>query len=263
VTGIHQAGVLSQADESQSRPFRRRLTLGAVTAALFGPLQQQLVRAILAFRIRARHPTLKADPTSIWDYGYGDIDALEIGSNVSVGPFAEIVVYRRSPRSTVPGRLIIGDAVNIGFGSDIRAAGGTIRIGSGTGIAQNCILIAANHLLQPGKHFRDRWDKERCGIEIGNNVWTGAGCIFLPGCVVGDNAVIAAGSVVRGRVPPGELWGGVPARRIRAIAAEQKPEKMDGVLLARSPGRPSSRAPAKRSDGDLLIAGEKRPKAAD
>ena len=37
------------------------------------------------------------------------------------------------------------------------------------------------------------------------------------GARIGDNAVIAAGSVVRGEVPAGELWGGVPARRIKTI----------------------------------------------
>jgi len=49
------------------------------------------------------------------------------------------------------------------------------------------------------------------------NVWIGAGCIVLPGARIGDNAVIAAGSVVRGEVPAGELWGGVPAKYIKTI----------------------------------------------
>jgi acetyltransferase-like isoleucine patch superfamily enzyme len=191
-------------------------------AAIAAPLRQRATRAILAHRIRARHPTLRADATSIWDYGYHDLDTLEIGRDVSVGPFAEILVYRHSPRSNVPGRLILEDASRIGFGADIRAAGGTVRIGARTSVTQNCVVVAANHVVRPGEHFRVRWDEKRCGIDIGCDVWVGAGSVILPGCVIGDGAVIAAGSVVRGTVPAGELWGGVPARKIRSIGAEAR-----------------------------------------
>lgn len=34
---------------------------------------------------------------------------------------------------------------------------------------------------------------------------------------VSDNAVIAAGSVVTKDVPPDEIWGGVPARKLRDV----------------------------------------------
>ena len=40
----------------------------------------------------------------------------------------------------------------------------------------------------------------------------------------GDDAVIGAGSVVRGTVPPGEIWAGTPARRIRVIGNEPNQE---------------------------------------
>jgi acetyltransferase-like isoleucine patch superfamily enzyme len=56
-------------------------------------------------------------------------------------------------------------------------------------------------------------------VSIGRNVWIGANCVILPGTVIGDNAVIAAGAVVRGIVPANELWGGVPARFIKSLPA--------------------------------------------
>lgn len=187
-------------------------------SAVLGPLRKRATMALLAFRVRARHPTLRAHPTSVWDYGFHDLDAIEIGSDVWIGAFAMIVVYHRSVHSDVPGRLILGDRVAIGQGATIRAAGGTIRIGAGSGIAQQNVLIAANHMLAAGEpRFHVRWEEGRCGIEIGKNVWTGANCVILPGTVIGDNAVIAAGSVVRGTVPPDQLWGGVPARKIKTI----------------------------------------------
>lgn len=191
--------------------------------ALLSALRKRATMAVLAHRVRARNPTLIAHPTAIWDYGYSDLDALEIGQNVSVGPFAEIIVYHSSPHSDVPGRLILGNRSVIATGCDIRAAGGTIRIGDGSVVSQYNVLIAANHVIRPGEpRIHGRWDEsDRRGVDIGSNVWAGARCVFLPGTVVGNDAVIAAGSVVRGTVPPGELWGGVPARRIKTVGDQR------------------------------------------
>lgn len=199
------------------------MSFGSHIRAVRTPLRKRAVMIILAYRVRARHATLNAHPTSIWDYGYHDLDSIELGRDVTIGAYSYILCYRRAQFSNVPGRLIIGDRSSIGFGSNVRAAGGTVRIGSGSAIAQNCVLIAANHVVRPGEpRFQVRWEEERTGIQIGSNVWIGANCTILPGCVIGDDAVIAAGSVVRGTVPSGEMWGGVPARKIRTIGAEKE-----------------------------------------
>lgn len=54
-------------------------------------------------------------------------------------------------------------------------------------------------------------------VLIESDAFVGAGSIILPGTSVGQGAVIAAGSVVRGLVPSGEVWGGVPARHISSV----------------------------------------------
>src|SRR2546423_5385453 len=158
-----------------------RMSLKNHISAILKVRRKRATMAVLAHRVRARHPTLRAHPTAIWDYGFHDLDALEIGRDVIVGPYAFILVYRRSLRSEVPARLILEDGSGIGFGANIRAAGGTIRIGAGSGVAQNSVLIASNHLQpRPGESFISaRWDEERCGIDIGNNVWVGASCVIL------------------------------------------------------------------------------------
>ncbi|MBC8166928.1 MAG: acyltransferase [Bryobacteraceae bacterium] len=55
-------------------------------------------------------------------------------------------------------------------------------------------------------------------IVIGRNVTIGGRAIILPGVIIGDGATVAVGAVVRKgtRIGPGELWGGVPARLIKA-----------------------------------------------
>lgn len=54
-------------------------------------------------------------------------------------------------------------------------------------------------------------------IKIGNNVTIGAHASILAGVEIGDGAVVATGAVVtKGtRIEPGEVWGGVPAVRLR------------------------------------------------
>lgn len=49
-------------------------------------------------------------------------------------------------------------------------------------------------------------------IRIGDNVWIGAGVIVLPGCRIGNNSVIAAGSVVCSDIPDNCMAAGVPAK---------------------------------------------------
>lgn len=38
-------------------------------------------------------------------------------------------------------------------------------------------------------------------VKIGNNVWIGANCIILRGTEIGDDCVVAAGSVIKGKFP--------------------------------------------------------------
>lgn len=183
-------------------------------------LKQRLTNKILSHRLQARFPTLRTAPSAIWDYSYRHIDAIQLGKNVAVLPFAEIVVYKHANHTSIEGRLIMGDRSVISAGANIRAAGGTISIGAGSGVGQNSVVVAASHAIKPGVNvFNTAYDESRSGVFIGDNVWIGANCVLLPGITIGDNAVIAAGSVVTTDVPAGEIWGGNPARRKTTVAA--------------------------------------------
>lgn len=185
---------------------------------LFRRLTRAAIIRILRHRVEYRYPSLIDHPTAVWDYGYADLDAITLGTGVNVQAFTEIVVRKRATFSAIPGRLEIGDGVFIGAGVNIRAAGGAITIGAGSAIGQHTVLVAANHRVErDAAHIGTPWDESRTGVQLGRNVWVGAGCVLLPGTVVGDNAVVAAGAVVTGTVPPDELWGGVPARTLKAL----------------------------------------------
>ena len=63
------------------------------------------------------------------------------------------------------------------------------------------------------RHEQRNFDK--APVQIGNDVWLGAGAIVLRGVSIGDGAVVAAGAVVTKDVPPYAIVGGVPAEVIR------------------------------------------------
>jgi len=191
-----------------------------LTVAL-APVRSRLTRGVLAHRVRYHNPTLICHDTAIWNYGFNDLDAIELGEHVWVGPFAEIIVFKRTAASAVEGRLVVGDRAVLSTGVKIRAAGGTIRIGAGSGIGQGVVIVAANHRVARGQpYFFTQWDETRTGVDIGENVWIGAASVVLPGVSIGSNALIAAGSVVTSDVPDDEIWGGVPARKLKDVPAE-------------------------------------------
>ena len=86
-----------------------------------------------------------------------------------------------------------------------------ITIGEGALIGPFCCLENVNHRPE---------GSEELPVTVEAGAWVGARAVLLPGVVIGAGAVVAAGSVVRGHVPPRELWAGVPARFKRRLNEE-------------------------------------------
>ena len=59
-------------------------------------------------------------------------------------------------------------------------------------------------------------------VRIGHRVWIAADVLVLRGVTIGDDCVIAAGSVVVEDVPPRSLAAGVPAKVIRSLASRER-----------------------------------------
>ena len=53
-------------------------------------------------------------------------------------------------------------------------------------------------------------------IILENNVWLGVNVTVLKGVTIGSGAIVAAGAVVTKSIGPNEIWGGVPARKIKS-----------------------------------------------
>ena len=81
-------------------------------------------------------------------------------------------------------------------------------------------IITASHTYGSTEATRTTWNPEsdfKAPVIIEDNVWVGTGTIILPGVTVGSGTVIAAGSVVNRDCKPNSLYGGVPAKLIKAL----------------------------------------------
>ncbi len=91
---------------------------------------------------------------------------------------------------------------------------GGIDIAGDVMIGPNVSIITSGHPVEPSRRRAFTIAKP---IAIERNVWIAAGATIVGGVTVGENSVVAAGSVVTKDVPPNTLAGGNPARVIRAI----------------------------------------------
>jgi acetyltransferase-like isoleucine patch superfamily enzyme len=92
---------------------------------------------------------------------------------------------------------------------------GGLDIADDVMIGPNVSLITSGHPVEPSRRRAFTIAKP---ILIERNVWIAAGATIIGGVTVGENSVVAAGSVVTENVPRNTLVGGNPARVIRSIA---------------------------------------------
>ncbi|HSH65021.1 MAG TPA: acyltransferase [Bacteroidia bacterium] len=112
--------------------------------------------------------------------------------------------------------ITIGNNVGIGEFAYLGGAGG-LDIGDDCIVGQYLSCHPENHnYLDPFTPFRFQ-GVNRKGIKIGKNCWIGSKVTILDGVTIGENCVIAAGSVVNKDVPDNSIVGGVPAKVIKQI----------------------------------------------
>lgn len=111
-----------------------------------------------------------------------------------------------------PGVIHVGHGVTINYGTSVSART-LVALGDRVMIGPYCVL-ADTELPLPLRE-----EEQAQPIEIRDGVWLGARVVVLPGARIGAGAVISAGSVVSGEIPPGAVAAGNPARVLRVSDA--------------------------------------------
>lgn len=162
---------------------------------------------------------------------------LEIGDDVLINSRWNRVSLECGPGA----RLEIGDGTHVNFGTAISAAR-QVRIGARAQLGQY-VLVSDTELPGDGAG-------EARPVEIGEGAWLAGRVTVLPGSRIGAGAIITAGSVVDGEIPPGVVAGGNPARVLRRVDGAAGPEAAPTPAVAPAP---AAAAPAWLARG-LLIA---------
>ncbi|MDO9377013.1 MAG: sugar O-acetyltransferase [Ferruginibacter sp.] len=106
----------------------------------------------------------------------------------------------------------IGKNVFINFDCVFLDLGG-ITIEDNVLIAPKVSLLSEGHPISP----QSRQSLIPGHIHIKKNAWIGAGATILAGVTIGENAVVAAGSVVSKDVAANTVVGGIPAKVVKEI----------------------------------------------
>jgi acetyltransferase-like isoleucine patch superfamily enzyme len=115
--------------------------------------------------------------------------------------------------------LEIGDNTYVGHDCSF-SVGRRISIGRNCLIARGVWMFdVSGHPTDPAERLAGKPapDATVRPITIGDNVWIGMGSQILPGTTIGDGAVVASGSVVRGRVRANTIVAGNPAVEVREL----------------------------------------------
>lgn len=109
-----------------------------------------------------------------------------------------------------PASLTIGRGTYIGDRAEI-------HIGDHSRIGAHCFISWDVSILDRDYHAIDGKQEITKPVIIGDRVWIGCRAIILKGVTIGDDAVVAAGSVVTRDVPAHAVVGGNPARILKVL----------------------------------------------
>ena len=136
------------------------------------------------------------DSTNIWQFCVIFPDA-QIGENCNICS-----------------HCLIENEVKIGNNCTIKSG---VQIWDGIELEDN-VMVGANVSFTNDMYPRSKnkkWNLLKTKVCKGASI--GAGSTILPGLIIGENAMVGAGSVVTKSIPAGELWVGNPAKFLRKI----------------------------------------------
>jgi len=160
----------------------------------------------------------------------GLCETRQIGPRTRIWAFAHVLPKARIGADCnicdhvfIENDVIIGDRVTVKSG---------VQLWDGTRLGDD-VFVGPNATFTNDKYPRSRrWLSELPLTQVGDGASIGANATILPGVTIGRNAMIGAGAVVTGNVPPNAIAYGNPAR-IRGYVdagerATDRPSTLDG-----------------------------------
>jgi len=137
---------------------------------------------------------------------------ITLGDRVSIGAYS--IIESSAVITKIGVGCHIGNDTGIGDFSFIGASGG-VWIGSNVIMGQRVSFHSENHCFDNIDLPIRMQGVTRQGIHVKDDCWVGANVVFLDGAHVGKGCVVAAGSVVRGTIPPYSVVAGMPAKIVK------------------------------------------------
>ncbi|WP_082502848.1 DapH/DapD/GlmU-related protein [Nocardioides sp. Leaf307] len=112
--------------------------------------------------------------------------------------------------------ITLGSDIFLNRGVEIHAAS-PVRLGARVHVGPGTVFVTSSHELSSDSHQR-AGASTTLPIDVGDGTWLGARVTVLGGVTIGRGVVVAAGAVVTGDLADDGIYGGVPARLIRALS---------------------------------------------
>ena len=137
-----------------------------------------------------------------WTFGHD----VKIATNCSI--------FSREPGKN--GILTIGNGTHIGDNSILDITD-NLAIGNEVAIGPNTTIYTHDHDYSNPNQPSWKGGLIKDKVQIYDGAWIGCNVTILPSVKIGKFAVVAAGSVVTKDIPENEMWGGIPAKKIKNL----------------------------------------------
>ena len=138
------------------------------------------------------------------------------------------------PQAVVTGNVVIGRDVYIGPGAALRGDWGTIEVGDGCNVQENCTIHmfpGVTVVLEDSAHIGH--GAVIHGARIGRNALVGMNAVVMDNAVVGEGCIVGALCFVPAgmELPARTVVVGNPARVVKAVSDEMLAWKSEGTKL--------------------------------
>ncbi|XZF13021.1 gamma carbonic anhydrase family protein [Chitinophagaceae bacterium MMS25-I14] len=129
-----------------------------------------------------------------------------------------------APNATIVGDVEMGTECSIWFNAVVRGDVNSIRMGNKVNIQDGACIHCTYEKTKTviGNNVSVGHNAIVHGCTVDDNVLIGMGAIVMDRCHIGSGSIIAAGAVLLEDtvVPPGSIYAGVPAKKVKDISQE-------------------------------------------